>query len=353
MLLSLQILLKTMDKRKRFLFHISYWLLITFYGDILRFIGEKNFVLNVAKFSDPIWISSLFFKIMISYMILYVFNRFLPKKQYIFLVLGFFGVSAIFVALRYLVEEVLYVYLFNMHNYSDASRVFPYYYTDCFYFFVGYSFNAFFLKMIEDFFTNEKEKNELLTEKLNAEQAFLKSQLNPHFLFNTLNNIYSLTLTQSPKAPEAVLKLSELMRYMLYESNVEKISIETEVKYLKNFIELQKLRYSGQTFIDFQIAGDLYSQQISPLLLISFVENAFKHGEVSVAFKPLIISLLLSENNLNFTVKNYKKDQNKDEVGGVGLANVKKRLQLIYHNQHSLEVREVDDTYFCELNLIL
>lgn len=342
-----------MDKRKRIIFHISFWLFFIFSGNVLNFIGGGEYQFELKDFLAPLSLSSLFFRITVSYMIFYVFNRFFDKKQYLNLVLGFLGVCAIYITARYLVEEVMFLKLYGFHNYSEESRRFPYYVTDNIQNVIYYSFNAFFLKMIEDFFRTEKEKNALLTEKLNAEQAFLKSQLNPHFLFNTLNNIYSLTLTASPKAPEAVLKLSELMRYMLYESNVDKINLETEVKYLKNFVELQKFRYSGQTYIDFQVAGDLHSQKVAPLLLIAFVENAFKHGEVNNESKPLSISLLLNKNNLSFTVKNFKKDQNKDEVGGVGLENVRRRLDLLYANQYSLEVEDTKETYFCELNLIL
>ncbi len=342
-----------MDKRRRIIFHISFWLFFIFSGNVLNFIGGGEYEFKLADFLAPLSLSSLFFRITVSYMILYVFNRFFDKKQYMSLVLGFLGVCAIYITARYLVEEVMFFKLYGFHNYSEESRRFPYYATDNIQNVIYYSFNAFFLKMIEDFFRAEKEKNALLTEKLNAEQAFLKSQLNPHFLFNTLNNIYSLTLTSSPKAPEAVLKLSELMRYMLYESNVDKINLETEVKYLKNFVELQKFRYSGQTYIDFHVAGDLHSQKVAPLLLIAFVENAFKHGEVNIASKPLFISLLLNQNNLSFTVKNFKKDQNKDEVGGVGLENVRRRLDLLYTNQYSLEVEDTKEAYFCELNLIL
>ena len=342
-----------MTKRQRIVFHVAFWVLFTFSGSILNFIGGSEYQFNLKDFLQPLSLSSLFFKVFVSYLILYVFNLFLDKKQYFKLFLGFLAVCVIYIAMRYILEEIIFFKVYGFHNYSEESRRFPFYATDNIQNVLYFSFNAFFLKMIEDFFRNEKEKNALLTEKLNAEQAFLKSQLNPHFLFNTLNNIYSLTLTQSPKAPEAVLKLSELMRYMLYESNVEKVSLETEVKYLKNFIELQKFRYSGQTFIDFQVAGDLLSQRVAPLLLISFVENAFKHGEVNIEAKPLIISLLLNNNNLNFTVKNFKKDQNKDEVGGVGLENVRRRLNLIYPNQHSLEVKDELESYFCELNLIL
>lgn len=342
-----------MNKRQRIIFHISFWVLTTFSGVILNFIGGGQYQFDLKEFLAPLSLSSLFFKIFISYLILYVFDRFLNQKKYGRLLVGFLIVCCIYSLLRYSIEEFLFFHWFGIHNYSEGSLRFPYYLTDGMQNVIGFSFYAFFLKMIQDFFTNEKEKQELLIEKYTAEQAFLKSQLNPHFLFNTLNNIYSLTLNQSPKAPEAVLKLSELMRYMLYESNVEKINLETEVKYLRNFIELQKMRYSKQIFVDFEVVGDLHTQEVAPLLLISFVENAFKHGEVNDEHNPLKISLLVSQNNLNFTVLNHKKNQNKDEIGGVGLENVNRRLQLIYPNQHSLEVQDSDKNYNCELNIIL
>jgi two-component system, LytTR family, sensor kinase len=342
-----------MDKRKRIIFHISFWLILYFSSDILSFLGEKSYTFQFGKYQNPLHYSSWFLKLMVTYLILFFFNKYLGKKLYIQLILSFLVVCGIYVALRYSIEEILFFKWFGFHNYSEESRQFPYYFTDNVYNVISYSFYAFFLKMIEDFFINEREKTSLLTEKLNAEQAFLKNQLNPHFLFNTLNNIYSLTLNKSEKAPEAVLKLSELMRYMLYESNIEKVNLATEVKYLENFIELQKYRYAGKTYINFEVVGNLNQYKIAPLLLISFVENAFKHGEVNIEDKPLNISLLINENNLNFTVKNYKKDQYKDELGGIGLENVKRRLQLIYPNNHSLEVKETADTYFCELNLIL
>ncbi len=342
-----------MNKRQLFIFHISFWILITFSGAILNFIGGGEYQFDWGDFFKPLSLSSLFFGIFISYLILYIFNRFLNQRKYLQLIIGFLVVCCIYAIFRYLLEEVLFFHWFGTHNYSEDARRFPFYLTDGMQNVIGFSFNAFFLKMIQDFFKNEKEKRELLIEKHTAEQAFLKNQLNPHFLFNTLNNIYSLTLNQSPNAPEAVLKLSELMRYMLYESNVDKINLETEVKYLRNFIELQKMRYAKQIFVDFEVAGDLRTQQVAPLLLISFVENAFKHGNVNDADNPLTIKLLVNQNNLNFMVINHKKDQNKDEVGGVGLENVRRRLALIYPNLHSLDVQDSDKNYLCELNIIL
>ncbi|GAB3513544.1 sensor histidine kinase [Emticicia fontis] len=342
-----------MNKRQHILFHIIFWLFFYFKGDLLSAIGEKNYAFSWERFKNPFACTSIFLTIATTYLILYTLNRYFSTKQYLKLTLGFVAVCAIYISFRYLLEEVIFWKLFGYHNYSEESRRLLYYITDNIYNVISYTFNAVFLKMIQDFFINEREKNALLTEKLNAENAFLKNQLNPHFLFNTLNNIYSLALNQSPKTPEAVLKLSELMRYMLYESNLEKVSLETELSYLNNFIELQKMRYSGQTYVDFQVIGDVSSQRIAPLMLIPFVENAFKHGSVQDEKHPLSIQLLVNQNNLSFTVKNQQANQNKDRFGGIGLENIKKRLNLIYPKNHHLDIQNDGDSYSSELNLIL
>ncbi|MFD2521754.1 sensor histidine kinase [Emticicia soli] len=342
-----------MSKYHRTLFHIIFWLFLYFKVDLLNLIGDRNYEFNWDRYQSQFFWSTLFFTIFITYLNLYILNRYFSTKQYLKLALGFVVVCAIYISFRYLLEEVIFLHIFGSHNYSDESRRLPYYITDNIYNVITFAFNAGFLKMIEDFFMNEKEKTALLTEKLNAENAFLKNQLNPHFLFNTLNNIYSLALNQSSKTPEAVMKLSELMRYMLYESNQDKVSLHTELTYLNNFIELQKLRYSGQTFIDFEVIGGVSSQQIAPLMLIPFVENAFKHGSVQDASYPLSIKLLLNQNNLSFTVQNQIINQNKDRFGGVGLENIKKRLNLIYSGNYNLEIKNDAGSYSTELNLIL
>lgn len=342
-----------MNKRQRITLHIIFWLFFYFKGDLLSIIGDKNYEFSWERFNNIFAWSSIFLTIGITYLILYILNRYFSTKQYLKLALAFVTVCGIYISFRYLLEEVVMWNLFGYHNYSEESRRFLYYITDNIYNVISYSFNAFFLKMIEDFFANEKEKNALLTEKLNAENAFLKNQLNPHFLFNTLNNIYSLALNQSLKTPEAVMKLSELMRYMLYESNLEKVNLETELTYLNNFIELQKMRYSGQTYIDFEVIGDVSSQRIAPLMLIPFVENAFKHGSVQDVNHPLSIQLLVNQNNLSFMVKNQLANQNKDKYGGIGLENIKKRLNLIYPKSYHLEIQNDADSYSSELNLIL
>ncbi|WP_353132093.1 sensor histidine kinase [Pseudopedobacter sp.] len=220
--------------------------------------------------------------------------------------------------------------------------------------------NGFFIflstvyKFTVDWFFNEKEKNDLEKQSLTAELSFLRSQINPHFLFNSLNNIYSLAYQKSDDAPTAILKLSEIMRYMLYESNDENVLLSKEINYLQSYIDLQKLRLKGEGQIELLVEGNIDSQVIVPLMLISFVENAFKHGVATDPEHPIKINISVFENNLLFTLSNLKNKQlNKDKTGGIGMSNVKRRLDLTYPNRYKLNVENNADDYFCELYLNL
>ncbi len=208
-------------------------------------------------------------------------------------------------------------------------------------------------KFTVDWFFNENEKSELEKQKLTAELAFLKSQINPHFLFNSLNNIYSLAYRKSDATPNAILKLSEIMRYMLYESNESRVLLSKEIVYLKSYIELQKLRFKGDGYVVLEVEGEIDDLRILPLVLISFVENAFKHGLATEENDPIQINISVFEHNLIFTVKNLKSDANKDETGGIGLANVKRRLDLVYPDCYKLSVENQERHYLSELYLNL
>jgi two-component system, LytTR family, sensor kinase len=212
---------------------------------------------------------------------------------------------------------------------------------------------GFMVKLFIDALNSEQLKMALSKEKDAMELAFLKSQINPHFLFNTLNNLYGLSLSEPDKTPDAIVQLSDMMRYMLYESNSDKVLLEKEVAYLKSYIDLQKLRYFGTTFIDFKINGALNHQQIAPLLLISFVENAFKHGDVFDEKHPLSMTLNISEKRLIFDVKNKIHNKNKEEVGGFGVKTVERRLELLYPNKHKLTARNDKNIFESHLEIEL
>lgn len=207
------------------------------------------------------------------------------------------------------------------------------------------------LKVTGNYIRNERRNKELETQKLTAELAFLKSQVNPHFLFNTLNNIYSLAYKQHPETPDAIMKLSLLMRYMLYESNDALVSLEKEVDHINNFIDLQKLRLREQTGIKFNIQGDLQGKQIAPMLLMTLVENAFKHGLVSKNEIGIILNLVVKEDSLLFSTINNTSQHKKREFGGIGLENLKRRLNLLYNKRHELTFEEKEGTFYATLKL--
>lgn len=186
-----------------------------------------------------------------------------------------------------------------------------------------------------------------------SELQFLKSQINPHFLFNNLNNLYSYAIEQSPKTPEIILELSGLLRYMLYECQVDYVSLEKEIKHLENFVNLSEMQIEERGEVKFSSRHIALGFQIAPLILVVFIENAFKHSTASQS-ENIFIEVYLECNNLgelNFICKNsFQPQSNTDSLTqGIGLENVKKRLALIYPNSHQLDIQNTDNIF--EVNL--
>ncbi len=227
------------------------------------------------------------------------------------------------------------------------------YYTSAFFTSLLFVFLSTVLKFTLDWFLNERIQRDLETQRLSAELSFLRSQINPHFLFNSLNSIYSLAYQKSESTPEAILKLSEIMRYMLYECNDNKVDLSKELTYLQNYIDLQKIRFANRAFVDFEINGTISNQQIVPLILISFIENAFKHGVANNPDTPIFIRMTVTADKLDFVIQNKKHTFNKDDAGGIGLNNVKRRLDILYHDRYKMNIISTPDTYSCELSLYL
>lgn len=193
----------------------------------------------------------------------------------------------------------------------------------------------------------------LKTEKLETELKFLKSQINPHFLFNSLNNIYSFVITKSDKAPDAILTLSKMLRYMLYECKQDYVSIKKEVEYLENYLYLTQLRDSTQPTIHFDFGKLDLTLKVSPMLFIPFFENAIKHGDPNAHGDWLKARLSSQEKTVDFTIENRKapESHSKDKVGGIGLENVRRQLQLAYPGKHVLDLQEDDKTYSVHLSI--
>lgn len=201
----------------------------------------------------------------------------------------------------------------------------------------------------------EKEKN-LIRQKLEAELRFLRAQTNPHFLFNTLNNIYALARKKSELTADAVMRLSKLLRFMLYESGRKRISLADEMKVLEDYVELQKIRYDERLTIYFEGEIDDEKQHIAPLILLPFIENAFKHGASEARLRAYIhIILRLEKGMLYFSVENSKEPGNRPVAGpdgNIGYANVQRQLELIYR-EYDLKTDNTEERYLVELTINL
>ncbi|WP_255362727.1 sensor histidine kinase [Tenacibaculum sp. MAR_2009_124] len=192
----------------------------------------------------------------------------------------------------------------------------------------------------------------LKQEKTQAEMSLLKSQINPHFFFNTLNNLYALTIKNSDRAPEVILKLSDMMRYTIYEGEKERVPIEREINYLKNYIELHKIRYRNNNDIQFNI-DNTENNEIAPLLFIILVENAFKHGIERLTTNPFIrIQLVSNSKGIFFSIKNNFEEEN-DAIGGIGLKNLERRLALTYPDKYDLSIKKLEKEFEVQLNIYM
>lgn len=209
------------------------------------------------------------------------------------------------------------------------------------------------MRETREWYIQGEQGKEMEKQKLMSELSFLKSQVNPHFLFNSLNGIYALAIRKSDKTPDAILQLSDLMRHMLYESEKDLVDLSKEVNYLQNYISLQKLRLSKDAVIDFKVAGEVKGKQIEPMLFIPFIENAFKHG-VDSEGADIRIRMEVHDRHLVFSLQNrISSAHQKDQVSGIGLSNVKKRLDLHYGNRYTLNYEEKKGIFIVNLQLNL
>jgi hypothetical protein len=206
------------------------------------------------------------------------------------------------------------------------------------------------------FYRQEKAQQEEQRERLKSELSFLRSQISPHFMFNILNSIVYLIRSKSELAEPVTIQLSELIRYMLYTSGEDAVSLEKELNYLRNYIDLQRIRFEEDVDISLEISGSADNLKIDPMLLIPFVENAFKHG-VGLIQDPLIdIRAIIKGSDLYFSVKNKKGPEtreDKDPSSGIGLKNVRRRLELLYPKAHQLQIEQNEKWYTVSLHLQL
>lgn len=311
-------------------------LVLSFY--LLSFVLQKSFKTNISHFF--VFLFLLF--IANEYFVYFLFmNPFIHRFEHHYNI----GILKMLLTAQ---KETLW---WNMWTNRKIIYV-----TMAFHFF--YLVVPFSIKTVYELYKYVEKNHKLEKEKIALELSFLKSQVNPHFLFNTLNNIYSMMVDTDEKAAATVLKLSDLMRYCLYESSHDKIALTREINFLDDYIDLERIRLSKRASINFEKIGNFNSLQIPPLILLTFIENAFKHGIHSTKEVASVnIKLVVRDENIIFEVvntvpsKSIITDLNK--VGGIGLINARKRLEHFYTDNYSLVIEKSETHYTVKLYIKL
>jgi len=272
----------------------------------------------------------------------YILRRFFEKRQYVPYLIG---LIVLIVGGAFLHEFVFR--LFNKDPESHISGL-----ATAIFFIVFSSAAKYFRRGIYQ----QYRLQEAESKQFQMELSLLKSQMNPHFFFNTLNNLYSLSLDRSERVSEVILQLSGLMRYVLDSSQKIMVPLKEEIRFIESYIELEKLRLSGDVDIRFNQTGSFDGYSIAPMLLVPFIENSFKHG---ISSNPnseyIVIDLKMENQSIVFSIQNSKPNSapNDNELSGMGMRNVKRRLELLYTDCHSLEVSDTDDHYKIDLRIEL
>lgn len=272
-----------------------------------------------------------------SYLIL---NTFYPRKDYLYCL----------ITLAASITLIFFINFWAAQLTSGEKFYLRFYFPNHLFFFSVYALYGVVYYFIRYSYDKELLEKELLVQSRQSELSFLRSQINPHFLFNSLNTIYSLVYHQSDKALSTIAGLSELLRYTLYDTT-EKVLLEKEVIYIEKYIELQKLRFEDPIHVVLEVMGDVSNVYISPLLFIPFVENAFKHGRFTGETDGLEILLKSNTGKIRFECSNKVGKQQKDVSGGIGTENVKKRLRLLYPGKHTLDIKQNPDQFVVKLDL--
>jgi len=330
--------------RKRWLLHITFWAAILLLYGI--FFGRRN-----NNYLQTLFFVGLLMPVVIAATYLfnyYLIPRFIITGRYrLFLLYSFYTIlTALFLEMMVALLTFLVMAELRVHNMSPASM-------DIFFLLSSFLVVVFLgvaIKMVSLWRQSKDDYQTLALEKIEMELKFLKAQLNPHFLFNTLNNLYYLTTEKSDKAPQAILQLSEMLDYVMHSNKSMFVSLEKELKQVENYIALELLRYEERVKVSTQFTGNHFRYEIGPMILITLIENAFKHGVMPRSEKSWIhFAVKETENELNIAISN---SSTQAESGSkIGLENLRSQLDHLYGKNYSMEVNSNENTF--TVNLIL
>jgi len=326
-----------MSTRNRIISHSIFWILSISLGVYAwswqYYCGDPSWFLNVTLSQSS---TIVFFYV--NYLILV--PKFLVHKKY--------TSFTIFTIINILIHVILCIYFWNQYVFDPKKIAFSQY-GSMIYECLFCEFVSSGLRIMEHWISSENKKRTLENELRETELLFLQSQMSPHFLFNTLNNIYGLSLNNSPKTSIAIGQLNDLMHYFQYFEKGEKVLLSHEIEFLEAYISLQSLRNNVNVEFEKDDQESLSKFKIEPMLLLPFIENAFKHGDLN---NLILITLHIKNTQLQFQLNNkITINKRKDGVGGIGIKNIERRLELLYPKQHQIDITEKED--FFSLNMTI
>lgn len=336
---------------KREVYHSLFWIGLLFLLTIVEWESQEDQRRFFFIFTNEV-INVFFYATVVYFNITYLIPNYLSKNKF----LTYCGLLLLATFILTPLKMVVFYFKFEGLTGAQQSLIRNQSWYFVFMFLFGASSSV--VKIITDWVRAVREKQELETRTMQTELRFLKSQINPHFLFNTLNSLYALTLKKSDKAPEIVIKLSEMMRYMLYECNEKQVPLSNEVNYIRNYLDLERLRQGQNVDIQLEVVGTVSDQKIAPLMFIPFIENSFKHGlHNNIAQAFVHMRLTVDGQKIHFTCENSKGEalpvQEHRRSGGIGLVNVRRRLDILYPEHYNLKINDSPHSYAVTLSLDL
>jgi len=341
-----------MSKKREILYHLLFWFLFVGLDQLLKSVTiDKEFdsAWSILQGAGFVGLEMLVFYI--NY--LWICPSTIPRKRWTIFIAGQFGLIVLFPSIRFMVEEMLLYNITGFHNYDLRDLNAVYYLYDNSYFVIRillFSIVGYFLKYL---WNTSVQLSQLMLEKKQAELQALKNQLSPHFLFNSLNGFYSDLYDVQPKVAADILKLSEMLRYVTYESENDLVLLRDEMLFLHNYIDLFKRRFDDKVAITFTHPENSEHYKIPSLLLIHFLENALKHGVTDDYNYPVLIDLKIEKGRLIFTLGNkYRLSESYDEHG-IGNKNISQRLNILYPQNHKLDIEKDEQYHKVTLNIPL
>jgi len=333
-----------MKRKTVILIHIAFWLYTFFFMEIALQVSYGRSWEDILAVTHPLALSNYFILLTVFYLnYLLVLPRLMNQSKYFQLSLAWLILVSGFIILRYFIQEVFLLRYFNTCNFCEFE-LHRYIISNFFQAISWILLPGTVIWLLDSKLKEERKNIALQKEKLNSERAYLQAQLNPHFVFNSLHTIYSMVFHKAEGSLDAIKTFSDILRHALNPSRAELVPLEIELTHLRKYISLQEYR-NRNLAVSFNVEGSAENLKVPPLLLITFVENAFKHGVYTDPSYPILIQIKINESEMCFLIKNKINTNRAQSSTSIGLSSMRRILEIVYEEKHDLIIKEEDGFY--------